>query len=142
VPYYFFFALFNGAPLILVASLVVVVFTLKNRRASSIRLTSRPGFILCLTAIIVSTWTAVVYRDLVRVPWFDLHMSRWRLVVNLLLPKVGNSVFGALMVLWLAGRARPIASRLDRLGYVLGVVWVVLVVLEDVRWILESVWLM
>jgi hypothetical protein len=140
LPYYFFFALYNGVPLILVASLCVVALSLRARRSSALRLSQRPGFVLCLAAVAASALTTVVNCSALRS--FGLDLAPWRLVVNDLIPNTGFMVLGSWMALAIVGRARPVSSWTDRIGYALGVTLVVLLALENGRLLLESARLM
>ena len=134
--FYYFFALVNGVPQILVACAGIIVLSLRRRRSLPIPLSHRPGFVLCLAAVASSILTTVVRGAAL---WMQADfLALWRLIVFGILPNAGFMVLGAWMVLALAGRGGPIRSFLDRIGYGLGLSLVVLLALESGRMLLES----
>jgi hypothetical protein len=139
-PFYLFFALVNGVPQILVASICVVALSLRRHRSSTLRLSHQPGFVLCLAALTASVLTTVVHGSALWIQHYSLAL--WSLIVFGILPNTGFMVLGSWMALALGGRGAPVASWLDRIGYALGASLVVLLALESGRMLLESARLM
>jgi hypothetical protein len=137
-PYYYFFILVNGLPQILVAALCVVALTLRSRRSLALPLSQRPGFVLCLAAVVASLLTTVVHGSTLRMQSYDLRLALWELILYGILPNSGFMVLGSWMALALAGRGGPTSSWLDRIGYALGASLVALLALESVRMLLEG----
>jgi hypothetical protein len=136
--YYYFFILVIGLPQILLAALCVVALTLRRRRSSALPLSHRPGFVLCLAAVVASIVTTVVHGSTLRMQSYDLRLALWELIVFGILPNSGFMVLGSWMALALVGRGGPTSSWLDRIGYVLGASLVALLALESCRMLLES----
>jgi hypothetical protein len=136
LPCYLFNALFNGVPLLVVASLSVVVLSLRGRRYSILRLSHQPGFLLCLAAVTSSVSTIVVQDGAF---WLQGYVGvSSEVIVNGIVPNAGYMVLGCWMALIFVGRGRPAPSWLDRAGYVLGASWVMLLILDSARFILEG----
>ena len=130
LPFNLFFGLYNVAPQVLVASLAVVVLSLRGRRASTIPLSRRPGFLLCLAAVTVSSWRVVVNRESFWLEDVLVPLPLARLVVFGIVPKAAFTVIASWLVLGFTGRGAPVRSPLDCVGYALGVVWVMLLILD------------
>ena len=137
LPFRFFFVLYNGVPQILVGSLCVIALTLRTRRASGLRLSHCPGFVLSLVAVTTSAWVVLVNFPALRWDGFDL--APWSLVVDNILPHAGFTVFGAWITLTIEGHWKPAGSWIDRTGYALGALLVVLLLLDHARLFLENV---
>jgi hypothetical protein len=139
---YVYSVLVSGVPLLVVASLTVVVLTLRPRRPTNPAPARGTGFVLCLAAVAASALTVVV-----RGPASWLHgdgykSSVWQIIVFGIVPSAGHMVLGAWMALRLAAPRAPAPSRLDAFGRELGLIWVILFVLEYARLILEHAYLM
>lgn len=136
----FFFALVNGVPQVLVASLGVVALSLRRRKDPAHPLSRRPGFVLCAGAVAASAWAVPMHGTTFWLPHrFDYGVELWRLVVEGILPNAGLMIIGLWIGLALGGRAWPVGSWLDRVGYGLAVSLVVLLALDTIRMVLEAV---
>ncbi len=131
------FLVAHGIPLFLLASLAVVALTLRRWVRLPRRMGRRPGFILCVAAVVsaavTTAWigayhallgdaTAITVKDLVV---FSIPAS------------VGHAVIGAWLAMAIAGRGRPMRSPLDGAGYALGMFWVLLFAFSCARFYLD-----
>ena len=136
----FFHFLYNGVPQILVACLCIIALFLRGRRAAFSRLSHHPGLMLSLAAVIASAWSVLMKIPAVRSDFSGL--APWRLVVNHILPNAGFMVVGSWMTLIVIGRGRPAPSWIDRTGYALAALLGLLLVLDQIRLLLENARLM
>jgi hypothetical protein len=143
--------LIHGIPLLVVACFTVVCLTLPRQRLMNTRLARRPGFLLCAAVVTAATLTIVARGHVL---WLELRAAQratgpvypgdefesflWRVLVFRVLPTLGFTVFGTWTALMLSGRGKPIPSWLDRFGYILAVIWPVLLCFDYCRWFLES----
>ena len=129
--------LFHGVPLLAVASLAVVALTLRPPRPSVLRPACRPGFVLCLAAVAASILAVAVQGSACWLGKVDFDLALWTILIFTIVPHAGSMVIGAWIVLALAGRGGPSAPWLDRFGYAIGTIWVLVSALESARNILE-----
>ncbi len=131
----YYMVILNFIPQVLLASLWIVLLSLKAAWASGSRLLRGPGFVLSLTAVIATILTVIVQG----VPY--IRERYWHeighLIVNEITPRAGFMVLGAWMALALVGRGRAEPTPLDRLGYALGMSLIAVLGLESVRYLLE-----
>jgi hypothetical protein len=131
------FLVARGVPLLLLASLAVVAFTLRRWARLPRRMGRRPGFTLCAAAVVgaaVTTAWLGVYHS---IRGDAIAMAAKNLVVFSIPASVGHVVIGAWLAMAIAGRGRPIRSPLDGAGYALGMIWILLFVLSCARFYLN-----
>jgi hypothetical protein len=128
--------LYNGVPQLLVASLCVVALSLRGRRAAFFELSQNPGLVLSLVAVTASAWSVLV--NFPALHWDGSGLAPWRLVVDHILQNAGFMVLGSWMTLTIIGCGRLAPSWVDRMGYVLGAILALLLLLDHIRLLLEN----
>jgi hypothetical protein len=128
----------NGIPQVLLATLWVVMLSLKAARTSGSQVLRGPGFVLSLTAVSASILTVIVQGvPYIREGWWGVSSRIGHLIVNEITPRAGLMVLGSWMALALVGRGRAEPTPLDRLGYALGMSLIGVLGLESIRYLLE-----
>lgn len=120
--------LFLASPALLVGSLTLAVLTLYRPRPPLRRLLRQPGFLACLTTLVVAA--AAAARE--ALGWWmdptfdrDLNPLTFGLLHAASVGPVGVAILASWIALALSGRWRPVPSWLDRVGRLLGLVWIV-----------------
>jgi hypothetical protein len=127
---YYFHGLLFATPLLAMWSVGVAALYLRAPRPPLRSLSRRPGLVLTLAALIGLVDGIVKARGHAPYSPSDSGSNILHSVSTTIPGEVGLVVVGALAVLVLDGRWRPHPSWLDRLGWCLGLAWVVLVVLS------------
>lgn len=121
-----------GQPIAAVATLTILALSLRTR-TSLRRLTSRPGFVACLAAMIaVGIGTSLnlglrPYNFNTELPlgfWVQLSVQRALMLRG---GEPGFAVLGAWLILVLSGRWRSQPVVLDGCGRILGAFWIALI---------------
>ena len=130
---YINFILVQGTPLLSLASLTAVVVSLRCPRPPIRRLVRRPGFIVCLAATL---GTIEAIAELGTLHYFNsdpYFLSAFDILVFGLPQIAGRMVLASWMVLALAGHGWPGRLLTDRMGCVIGMLWLLLFSSEIVR---------
>ena len=134
--------LVNGIPLLFLATISVLCLMWWSPTGDPGLKGRGQAFILCLVAVLTAGLSAAGHGIVFMMTGHDILFSVWRMIVFGMPPSAGHAVFGACVALGLLGPAPHNRSALDGAGYLMAANWVVLLVLEYLRWILEAAQLM
>lgn len=117
--------LFGWSPLLGAGTLALAAVRLRRPRPPAATLWRRPGFVatvaaaagMALSALLVAPFLAARGREI----------RQWTWLASF---PVGFSVAGAWAVLWLSGRWRAAPEAIDRLGRLVGALWLAMVGVE------------
>jgi hypothetical protein len=117
-------------------SFTVLCLAIAQPRSAFTRLARQPGIVLSLTIVTVAALTAAV-KGAFPAPLDDWEETVWRVIVFGVITNVGYAVICLLILLKMTGHYRRAQSTADAVGRGLAWLWIILLVLERGRWLLE-----